>query len=184
MHAGKYILPMTLCVMALAAATAAGAAPTTVGLVALRPDGTRTLFTTERLRRNDRVLAQYPEVPGVVQCCVVLRIPGPQRPQTEVSDALNGRPVRAYVLPPSTANYGLPFVGAARVSSARESPSPEVEHILRDDPAGASLPSVCTSRFGVHLMHWKDRKPQTHLWLHLDHAVEPTCSGAVLKKFD
>lgn len=179
MASKKYIMPMVL----FAAALAASAAPPAAGLIEVRPDGMRTLFTTERLHRNDHVVAQSAESQGTAKCCVALRILGPQRRRSDVSDELTGRRVRAYALPSLKAPDTVPYLGGALVFHARDEDSSRVEHALSGDPAGKALPTVCISSEGAHLLQWLDGKPNAHLYMHFDYAVEPSCSEDTLKKF-
>lgn len=180
MASRKYVLAMALFVSAIAAS----AAPPSAGLLEVRPNGMRTLFTTQRWSRNDRVVAQYAEAQGNAKCCVALRILGMQRRRTDVSDELRGRRVRAYVLPSLRAADAVPFVGSALVFKGTEKMPVEVERALQGDKTVGALPDVCTSSEGAHLLQWGDGQPQAHLYMHFGYAVEPTCSEESLKKFD
>lgn len=173
------------CILAtawLAVAMTASAAQPAAALLEVRPDGTRTLFTTERLHRNDYVVARGAEEKGAAACCAKLRILGTQRRRSDVSDALNGRRVRAYVLSSLKAADAVPFVGGALVFKAKEKPPSAAAHGLNDSD-GKMLPDVCTSSEGAHLLQWGDGKPQAHLYLHFGYAVAPTCSDELLKRF-
>lgn len=175
----KCLMPMVL----FAAVFTASAAPPVAGLIEVRPNGMRTLFTTERLHRNDHVVAQSAELQGTAKCCVALRILGPQRRRADVSDELKGRRVRAYALPSLKAPDTVPYVGGALVFNARDEDSSRIEHALLGNPAGKAFPTVCTSSEGAHLLQWLDGKPKAHLYMHFDYAVEPSCSEDMLKKF-
>jgi hypothetical protein len=171
-----------LAVVLLVVAMTASAAQPTVALFEVRPDGTRTLFTTERLHRNDYIVARGAEEKGAAACCVKLRILGTQRRRSDVSDELNGRRVRAYVLPSVKAADAVPFVGGALVFKAKEKPTSALALALNDS-GGKMLPDVCTGSEGAHLLQLRDGKPQAHLYMHFSYAVEPTCSDEMLKRF-
>lgn len=166
-----------------AAAVGASAAQPSAALIEVRPDGTRTLLTTERLSRNDRIIAQQAETTSVAKCCVALRILETQKRRADVSDELSGRRVRAYALPPLTGADTVPYVGGALVIKAREKFPTAVENALLSDPAGKLLPDVCTSSEGAHLLQLRDGKPRAHLYMQFGYSVEPTCSDELLKKF-
>ncbi|HEY9224331.1 MAG TPA: hypothetical protein VIP27_09280 [Variovorax sp.] len=174
------------CILAMAlfvAAVAASAAQPSAAFIEVRPDGTRTLFTTERLRRNDHIVARHADAKGTAACCVALRILGTQRRRFDVSDELNGRQVRAYALPSLKGTDAVPFLGGALVFKAMNRRPTEVERALLGDVEGKALPNVCTSSEGAHLLQLRDGKPQAHLYMHFSYAVEPTCSEDLLKKF-
>lgn len=168
----------------LAVIVSASAAQPLAGLIEVRPNGERTLFTTERLSRGDRVVARDAGAQGAGTCCIALRILGSRQARKNVSDELNGRRVRAYVLASSTTTDGAPFVDGTLVFRARERYSTTIEDALRDDPMGRALPEVCTSSEGAHLLGLADGKPQAHLYMHFGYAVEPTCREESLRKFD
>ncbi|MGR4871938.1 hypothetical protein ACIPRI_24080 [Variovorax sp. LARHSF232] len=156
------------------------------GLIEVRPDGTRTIYTTERLNRNDRVLAQHgdAEAQGAgAKCCVSLRILGVRKPRAGISDELNGRPVKAYALPSLKATEITPFIGGALVFKAGERMPAGTGRALLDRAAGNGFPQACTSSEGMHLLQLNEGKPQTHLYMHFGYAVEPTCSTALLERF-
>lgn len=177
----KYLLPMALLVSALVAS----AAQPSAGLIEVRPDGRRTVFTTERLSRNDHVVAQHAEAQGGAKCCVSLRITGKQRRRTDVSDELKGRQVRAYALPPLKAADAVPFVGGALVFKASGRNPVAAERALLDGAADKTIPQVCTSSEGAHLLQQgSGGEAQAHLYMHFSYAVDPTCNEALLEKFN
>ncbi|QNK68691.1 hypothetical protein [Variovorax sp. PAMC26660] len=175
----KYLLPMALLVSALVAS----AAQPTAGLIEVRPDGRRTVFTTERLSRNDHIVAQHAQAQGGAKCCVSLRITGMQRRRTDVSDELKGRQVRAYALPPLKTADAVPFVGGALVFKAGERDSVAAERALLGGAADKTIPQFCTSSEGAHLLQLGGGgEPQAHLYMHFSYDVEPTCNEALLER--
>ncbi|WP_124460138.1 hypothetical protein [Variovorax sp. KBW07] len=174
-----------LLVMALSATAAiASAAQPPAALIEVRPDGQRTVFTTQRLSRHDRLIAQYADAQGKARCCVPLRIVGGPLRRTDVSDELRERRVRAYALPAVATPDPLPFIGAALVLKAGGEPSFLGEQAFLAGATGnKAFPEVCTSSEGAHLLQSSNGKPQAHLYMHFDYAVEPTCSPESLKPF-
>lgn len=156
------------------------------GFIEVRPDGTRTLFTTERVSRNDQVVAQYADgtSPGLAaKCCVVLPVTGRRRLRATVSDELNGRQVRAFALAPLKAAEAVPFVGAAVVFKAGERIPIGFGQAPAQGLAQGDFPATCASREGVHLLQLEQGKARLHLYMHFDYDVEPTCSTELLNKF-
>ncbi|MFH0129976.1 hypothetical protein ACGLHS_07175 [Variovorax sp. VaC1] len=175
----KYLLATAL----FASALVASAAQPSAGLIEVRPDGRRTVFTTERLSRSDHVVAQQAGAQGGAKCCVSLRITGTQRRRTDVSDELKGRQVRAYALPPLKAADAVPFVGGALVFKAGERDSVAAERALLGGAADKTIPQVCTSSEGAHLLQLgSGGEPQAHLYMHFGYDVEPTCDEALLAR--
>ncbi len=78
----------------------------------------------------------------------------------------------------------MPFVGAALVFKAGQRSSRRSEQALLASTADSgALPEVCTSSEGAHLLQLSDGKPQAHLYMHFEYAVEPSCSPERLKPF-
>lgn len=162
----------------------ASAAQPPAALIEVRPDGQRTVFTTQRLSRHDRVVAQYADAQGKAKCCVPLRIVGGPLRRRDVSDELQERRVRAYALPAVATPDPMPFVGAALVLKAgRQSSFLDEQAFLKGAARNKAFPEVCTSSEGAHLLQLSNGKPQAHLYMHFDYAVEPSCSPERLKLF-
>lgn len=144
-------------------------------LIEVRPDGARTVFTTTSMDRHDRVIGQYADARGALRCCVRLPIQKLQNAvlRTDVSDQLHERRVKAYSLGQLKTENASPFVGAALVFRGRASPE---EKAMLAGHADQALPEVCLSSEGAHLVQRRHGKVVTHLYMHFDYSVEPTCA--------
>ena len=181
MAPNKLLLPGLLC---LSASMCFAMQP--AGFIEVRPDGTRTLFTTERVSRNDQVVAQFADgaaQSAAAKCCVALRVTGRRKSQAKVSDELKGRQVRAFALSPLKAGEPVPFVGAALLFKAGERIPIAFDRASTQGAAEGTFPVTCTSSEGVHLLELDQGKPRVHLYMHLDYDVEPTCTTELLSKF-
>lgn len=164
--------------------TSVSAATQIAGFIEVRPDGTRTLFTTERVSRDDQVLAQYADQTSQgPKCCVSLQVAGKRNSRAKVFDELNGRAVRAFALPPLREAEAVPYVGAALVFRAGERIPLGFDRASPQDAMDRAFPQACTSREGMHLLQLDQGKPRLHLYMHFGYEVEPTCSAELLKQF-
>lgn len=173
-----------ICVAVLAALgpIAASARPVSpiAALIEVRPDGQRTVFSNVPLDRRDRVIAQELDSNGGLRCCVRLS-PGATLRRTDVSDELTHREVLAYALPAVPKKKARPFVGAALVFRSGHGGLSHAERSLLSGEGGTAFPVACLSSEGAHLLQLTDTKPQVHLYMHLDYAVEPTCPAGLLR---
>lgn len=159
----------TLALFAATTCAVAGETRSSAAFVELRVDGARTLYTTQRLQRGARVVAQYPDSRGQPLCCVSLKVLGARPRSHRVSDLRFERPVFAYALP------GLPaagaFVGAALVGASGSGRRP-------------AMPTVCASSEGLHLLQRGGGKLRAHLYMELGYGVQPNCDARLLAQFD
>ena len=154
------------------------AAKPSPAFVEVRPDGSRTVFATTLLDQHDRVIAQYADAFGALRCCVRLRSKK-LLSRRDVADELHGRRVRAYALAPPTDKGAKPFVGGAVVFRGYAGPQ---EKAMLAGNADKSLPEICLSSEGAHLMQFADGKAKAHLYMHFDYTVDPTCAPGLFEK--
>jgi hypothetical protein len=133
-------------------------------------DGTY-LYTTRTIKKNEKILVQYPKENGDVGCCKVTSSDGKSLPQGEVTDELNGSDVHVYKL---KLRYAKPFVGIAVIGAGAS--VAEATTGLEIKNRNTTI-KTCLSQEGVHLFSTRAGDLKTHLYLPLGYDVEPTCDS-------
>jgi hypothetical protein len=141
------------------------------GFVQRNALGDTYLYTTQTIKKNERILVQYPKENGDIECCKITSSDGKLLPQGEVTDELSGNDVHVYKL---KLRYAKPFVGIAiigtRASVVESATGLEIKN------RNTSV-KTCLSQEGVHLFSTKTGDLKTHLYLPLGYDVEPTCDS-------
>lgn len=139
------------------------------GFVQRNTKGETYLYTTQVIKKNERILVQYPKENGDIECCKVTSSDGKLLPQGDVTDEMNGSDVHIYKL---KQRYAQPFVGIAVFGKGfpvtKNSSDLEIKN-------RQTLVRTCLSQEGVHLLASKNGDLKTHLYLPLGYDVEPTC---------
>jgi hypothetical protein len=141
------------------------------GFVQRNTEGGTYLHTTQTIKKNEKIMVQYPKENGDIDCCKITSSDGELLPQGEVTDELNGRDVHVYKL---KLRYAKPFVGIAIIGAGAS--VAETATGLEIKNRNTSV-KTCLSQEGVHLFSTKTGDLKTHLYLPLGYDVEPTCDS-------
>ena len=141
------------------------------GFVQRNASGETYLYTTQTIKKNERIRVQYPKENGDIACCKRASSDGKLLPQGEVTDELNGSDVHVYKL---KVHYAKPFVGIAVIGTGSSVTGGATGLEIRNRNTSVK---TCLSQEGVHLFSTKAGDLKTHLYLPLGYDVEPTCDS-------
>ncbi|WP_211442577.1 hypothetical protein [Collimonas humicola] len=141
------------------------------GFVQRNAEGETYLYTTQTIKKNEKILVQYPKENGDIGCCKVTSSDGKLLPQGEVTDELNGSDVHVYKL---KLRYTKPFVGIAVIGAGASVTGSATGLEIKNRNTSVK---TCLSQEGVHLFSTKTGDLKTHLYLPLGYDVEPTCDS-------
>jgi hypothetical protein len=158
----KHVLLIILAIFS----TSAAAQGIRFGFVKNNPDGKTYLYSTQKIKSDEGISAQFPKADGTAACCKSTKSNGEKQQQGDVTDQLNESDIHIYEL---DIQYKEPFIGIAIVGNdAKESEASTVEV-----KSQSTVISTCLSQEGVHLFSRKNGISNGHLYLSRGYDLEP-----------